>query len=383
MVKTLKRESLVRRERRALENLGDGGPRLSEPQRERPETGVCLQGKGPKGRNNTAQGSALGIAAPNRPALKGRNTLLLLRSLTFCLSFIIVHPARAEDAALPAGAFRNRVQPVLAKLGCSSGACHGAAAGQNGFKLSLRGYDDEGDYLALTRHALGRRIIPSDPGRSLMLLKPTGAIPHKGGKKFEVDSEEYRILSEWIAAGVPGPKPEDPRIERIDLSPDHIVLAPNTNQQLTVRARFNDGHAEDVTRWVKYSSANASVATVEDSGNVQVMGHGEGAITAWYLSRIAIGTITVPYTNKVAEEVFTKAARRNFIDELALEKLQSLILPPSPRASDEEFLRRAFIDTIGTLPTAQEARDLLAAPGLRRDELIESLLKRPEFVDYW
>jgi len=284
---------------------------------------------------------------------------------------------------MPAGVFRNRVQPVLAKLGCSSGACHGAAAGQNGFKLSLRGYDDEGDYLALTRHALGRRIIPSDPGRSLMLLKPTGAVAHKGGKKFEVDSEEYRILSEWIAGGAPGPKPEDPRIERIDLSPDHVILSPNTNQQLTVRARFNDGHTEDVTRWVKYSSANASVATVEDSGKVQVMGHGEGAITAWYLSRIAIGTITVPYTNKVAEEVFTKAARRNFIDGLALEKLQSLNLPPSTRASDEEFFRRAFIDTIGTLPTAQEARDFLAPPGLRRDELIESLLKRPEFVDYW
>src|SRR6266849_330960 len=112
--------------------------------------------------------------------------------------------------------FRNHVQPVLAKAGCSSGACHGAAAGQNGFKLSLRGYDDDADFLALTRNALGRRIIPSDPGRSLMLLKPTGAVPHKGGKKFDTDSLEYRILSEWIAAGTPGPKKDDPRIERIE-----------------------------------------------------------------------------------------------------------------------------------------------------------------------
>ena len=99
--------------------------------------------------------------------------------------------------------FRNHVQPVLAKNGCSAGACHGAAAGQNGFKLSLRGYDDQGDFLTLTRGAVGRRVIPSDPGRSLMLLKPTGAVPHKGGKKFEVDSPDYRILSEWIASGTP------------------------------------------------------------------------------------------------------------------------------------------------------------------------------------
>src|SRR5437667_6548077 len=138
--------------------------------------------------------------------------------------------------------FRNHVQPVLAKFGCSSGACHGAAAGQNGFKLSLRGYDDEGDYLALTRQALGRRIIPSDPGRSLLLLKPTGAIPHKGGKRFEVDSPEYRVLAEWIASGAPGPRKDDPRIERIEFLPDHVVLRPATTQQFTVRAHFNDGH---------------------------------------------------------------------------------------------------------------------------------------------
>src|SRR5580765_5483378 len=112
----------------------------------------------------------------------------------FAVQFILTLCAFAlhAETALPPGTFRNHVQPILAKMGCSSGACHGAAAGQNGFKLSLRGYDNEGDYLALTRHALGRRIIPSDPGRSLMLLKPTGAVPHKGGKRFEVDSDEYR-----------------------------------------------------------------------------------------------------------------------------------------------------------------------------------------------
>src|SRR6266571_7475738 len=195
--------------------------------------------------------------------------------------------------------FRNHVQPVLAKNGCSAGACHGAAAGQNGFKLSLRGFDDEGDFLTLTRSALGRRVVPSDPGRSLMLLKPTTTVPHKGGKRFEVNSQDYRVLADWIAAGTPGPKPEDPRIVRIEVLPAHVLLEPNASEQLSVRAHFNDGHTEDVTRWAKYSSANETVSQVDDAGQVKIVGFGEGAITAWYLSRIDIATVTVPYTNKV------------------------------------------------------------------------------------
>ncbi|MBM3835780.1 MAG: DUF1553 domain-containing protein [Verrucomicrobia bacterium] len=280
--------------------------------------------------------------------------------------------------------FPNNVQPILAKFGCSSGACHGAAAGQNGFRLSLRGYDDEGDYATLTRHALGRRIVPSDPGRSLMLLKPTGAVPHKGGKKFETDSVEYRVLAEWIAAGTPGPRQDEPRIVRIEVLPEHVILKPSANQQLLVRAYFTDGHSEDVTRWVKYTDSNSSVTQVDESGKVKVLGHGEGAITAWYLSRIAIATVSVPYENQVAREVFASAKRRNFIDDLVLEKLESLNLPPSGASTDSEFLRRAFLDTIGVLPTAQEARDFLSDKSAgKRDRLIEALLKRPEFVDYW
>src|SRR6266571_6852123 len=142
-------------------------------------------------------------------------------------SLLLALPGRTTESITSTNiTFRNHVQPVLAKFGCSSGACHGAAAGQNGFKLSLRGYDDEGDYLTLTRQALGRRIVPSDPGRSLFLLKPSGAVPHKGGKKFDTDSLEYRILSEWIASGTPGPKNEDPRIEKSEILPEQAVLQP-------------------------------------------------------------------------------------------------------------------------------------------------------------
>ncbi|MGI8966375.1 MAG: DUF1549 domain-containing protein, partial [Limisphaerales bacterium] len=156
------------------------------------------------------------------------------------------------------------------------------------------------------------------------------------------------------------------------------------NQQLIVRAHFNDGHTEDVSHWAKYNAANAAVTQVDDAGNVKVIGNGEGAITAWYLSRIAIATVTSPFTNKIPAQIFAKAKTRNFIDEMVLEKLQSLRLPPSPKSGDAEFIRRVYLDTIGVLPTMQETQNFLADKSSRkRDALIEKLLQRPEFVDYW
>lgn len=280
--------------------------------------------------------------------------------------------------------FRNHVESVLAKAGCNSGACHGAQAGKNGFRLSLRGYDPDGDFQTITRQARGRRIVPSDPGRSLLLTKPTAAVPHKGGLRFRVGSPEYRVLAEWIAAGTPPPQTDDPRLDRLEILPAASVLRPDMRQQLIVLAHFNDGHTEDVTRWVKYTSTNESVAQVGETGEVRLMGHGEGAITAWYLSRVVIATITAPFPTPVVADVFAKAVRRNQIDDLVLAKLAALNIPPSPRAGDAEFLRRAHLDTIGVLPTPEETRSYLADTSAdKRDRLIESLLKRPEFVDYW
>jgi hypothetical protein len=292
--------------------------------------------------------------------------------------------------------FRNHVESVLAKTGCSSGACHGAQAGKAGFKLSLRGYDPEGDYSTITRQARGRRIVPSDPGRSLLLTKPSGAVSHKGGVRFQPNSREYQVLSEWIAAGTPEPQATDARLERLEILPAGVVLKPNQRQQFVVLAHFSDGHREDVTAWAKYTSTNESVAQVNDVaqtdvgqaggeiGEVKIVGYGEGAISAWYLSKVAIATVTSPFAKAVPAEVFAKAERRNFIDELVLEKLESLNIPPSPPATDAEFIRRAFVDTIGVLPTADETRAFLAdASPDKRDKLIERLLARPEFVDYW
>ena len=287
-----------------------------------------------------------------------------------------------DDAYL--WSFRNHVQSVLSKTGCNGGACHGAAAGKNGFKLSLRGYDPEGDFFSITRQSRGRRVVPNDPGRSLVLTKPTGAIPHKGGVRFAEDSHEYRVVSEWIAQGLKAPAENDARIERLEILPEASRLKSGTEQPMIVRAHFSDGRTEDVTRWAKYTSTNHTVCSVEDRGLVKVIGSGEGSIVAWYLAQNATATVTVPYSLPVAAEAFTTAKRANFIDDLVIEKLATLNMPPSPKSGDSEFLRRVFLDTIGVLPTVEEVKSFLSdAETAKRDRLIEQLLSRPEFVDYW
>lgn len=290
----------------------------------------------------------------------------------------------ASLLAADAPSFRNQIQPILVRTGCSVGACHGAFAGQGGFRLSLRGYDDEGDHISITRSAQGRRITLEDPARSLLLLKATKAVPHKGGERFSPDSPEYKILAEWIAAGAPGPQANDARVVRIEVSPTHAVLQPKQTVALKVTAFFNDGRQEDVTRWAKYTAGNTSVAAADDNGVVKVVGHGEGTVTAWFLSQLTIATVTAPYVQPVKADAFASFTPRNFIDERVLEKLRELNLPPSPRSTDAEFIRRAYLDTIGVLPTPEETRTFLAeqTPG-KRDHLIDALLARPEFVDFW
>jgi hypothetical protein len=283
-----------------------------------------------------------------------------------------------------APSFRNEVQPILTRFGCNMGACHGAAAGQGGFRLSLRGFDDEGDYLSVTRSAMGRRINGDDPARSLLLLKAIKTVPHKGDKRFEMDSEAYQTLVNWIAHGAPGPKKEDVRLVSLEVSPKQVLSKPGSQQQLKVLAKFSDGRNEDVTRWAKFNAVNASVATVDDQGLVKVTGSGEGTVSAWYLSRLDIAIVSVPQEGAADETLFAQLKPRNFVDELVLEKLRGLNIPPSQRCTDGEFIRRAHLDTIGVLPTAEETRAFLAdTQPNKRDRLIESLLKRPEFVDYW
>ncbi|MCB1210973.1 MAG: DUF1549 domain-containing protein, partial [Verrucomicrobiales bacterium] len=298
-----------------------------------------------------------------------------------CIFFALMG---ATSASAAAPSFRNTIQPILTRYGCAMGACHGAAAGQGGFKLSLRGFDDDGDWLSITRSANGRRLTMEDPARSLFLLKATKLVPHKGDKRFEVGSPEFNAIADWIAAGAPGPKADDPRIVSLSVAQPHLVTKSGTVLQLKVTAKFSDGHSEDVTRWSKFNATNASVATVDDNGLIKTTGTGEGSVSAWYLSQLAITTVTVPNPDHIDEAEFAVLKPRNFIDELTLKKLRELNIPPSEGAEDYEFLRRAFLDTLGMLPTAEETRAFIADKGAdKRDRVIDSLLQRPEFIDYW
>jgi hypothetical protein len=280
--------------------------------------------------------------------------------------------------------FRNHVIPVMTKMGCNQGACHGALAGKNGFKLTLRGYAPEVDYDTLTRQSVGRRVSLAEPAASLILLKPSFGIPHGGGKRFAKDSLEYRIIEEWIAARAPAPTDHDPTVRNLEVFPALAVLAPNAEQQLSVRATFSDGHTEDVTRWVRFASANEGVASVDDWGRVKMNGSGEAAVTLTYLSRVLNARLTVPFANTVSDAAYAQFPRRNFIDDLVIAKLQSLRLAPSKLADDSTYIRRAYLDAAGILPTSEEVETFLASSDShKREKLIDQLLARDEFVDYW
>ncbi len=292
---------------------------------------------------------------------------------------------KVQNTKRPHGiSFANQVVPILTKLGCNSGACHGALAGKGGLKLSLRGYDPEADHFVLTRQANARRVNRQEPSLSLFLLKPTLALPHGGGMKLDVKSPEFIVLANWIANGTPGVSAQDVKLTRIEAFPPNAMLAPKDTLQIIVRAWYSDGHSEDVTRLAKFSSTEDLVAGVDEVGSVKITGHGEAAVVVLFGSRVALVRIASPFANDVDPKVFASARRNNFIDELVLKKLESLKIPPSPECTDTEFIRRAYLDAIGVLPTPDDVRKFTEDKRAdRRAKLIDALLARPEYVDYW
>lgn len=279
--------------------------------------------------------------------------------------------------------FRNHVQAVLTRNGCNSGACHGALAGKGGLKLSLRGYDPDADHFVLTRQAQGRRLDPGQPANSLLLLKPTMAQRHGGGEKLSPASYDYRAVVEWIAQGATAPKSDDPRVDQLEMLVPKARLAVGAKLRVLVRAVYSDGTVADVTRWAKFVSSDEQVALVDSDGNATIQGHGESALTALFGNAVATMRVTVPFKTEVHPEAYL-AAQVNEVDKLVLAKLRTVNLPPSPPCDDATFIRRLFLDTLGILPTPEEVAAFVKDPDpKRRAKLIDAVLARPEFVDYW
>ena len=305
-----------------------------------------------------------------------------MRTLAFLSLLTLVTSVVASDRPR---SFRHDVLPVLSKAGCNSGGCHGALAGKGGFRLSLNAYDPATDYYNITRENRGRRIEYADPARSLFVIKPTAAVRHKGGKILHEDSDDYKLLIEWIQQGAPAPSTDDTELNRIELSPALSQLKKGDTQSLTVHAFFSDGTKRDVTRWARFTSTDATVVEVDEAtGFAKVIGYGEGAISVWYSGQIALARITSPWPSVIPDEVFARTPKRNIIDKRVIEQLQRLNLKPSNPSSDSEFIRRVYLDVVGMLPTPEETMVFLAdTSDTKRDDLIEKLLAQPEFVDYW
>ncbi|HEX3147299.1 MAG TPA: DUF1549 domain-containing protein [Gemmataceae bacterium] len=272
--------------------------------------------------------------------------------------------------------------PILTRQGCNQGSCHGKGAGQNGFRLSLRGYAPDMDYRWITREFNGRRIEGATPESSLFLRKPVGDAPHEGGKVFSRESREYEVLLEWLKAGASGPRADDAKLLKLELASGPRVLKKGDQQQLQAIGEFSDGSRRDVTWLTKIESNDAGVVAVTLDGHVTARRNGETAIRASFQTEVAVAVMAVPFDTSVDPARF--AVKNNFIDEHAFAKLAALHIEPSELCTDEEFIRRAFLDAAGTLPTADEVRAFLAdSASNKRAKLIDQILERSEFVDYW
>src|ERR1035437_4994708 len=283
---------------------------------------------------------------------------------------VTVKGSRTQSAA-----FVTEVRPLLSKLGCNTAQCHGAARGKGGLRLSLFGGDAEADFEALTKAGGGRRINRTDPRDSLVYLKATGGLGHPGTK---AGTREADILLTWLNGGAPWSNRENAQIADLKLYPDERQFAKGQTQRLLVTAIFSDGQVRDVTADAGYHSSNPKIASVSAEGLVRAEDAGDAAIVVTYQRKAAVLRLAIP---QPGPKPFPKLAANNRIDELVYNKLKAMGVPPSPLATDEAFLRRVYLDAIGILPTAEEARAFLAKPD--RAKLIDSLLGREEYNDFW
>jgi hypothetical protein len=279
--------------------------------------------------------------------------------------------------------FENDIESLLSRFGCNSSGCHGKAEGQNGFKLSVFGFDPVADHAALTKEDRGRRVFLAAPEQSLILKKISGGIPHGGGVRIRKGAEDYETIRAWIAAGTPFGTTTDPKVTSLRVEPTERVLAMGGEQKLRTIAVYSDGHEADVTGYAKFQSNNEGLATVTAEGMVRAgQAPGDVAIMASYMNAVDTFRALVPRVERI--NPYPAQPENNFIDGLVFAKLKKLHILPSDPASDAEYLRRVYLDVIGTLPTPAEARRFLADKRAdRRVRLVDELLERPEFADYW
>jgi hypothetical protein len=323
-----------------------------------------------------AEISASGLVSSTRD---GEAVLLIWRGSQRTTVHVQVKHSRTRRPV----SFRNDVMPLLSRAGCNMGACHGNASGKGGFKLSLRGDDPAHDFRAMTREALGRRISTGQPEDSLVLLKPTGQVPHEGGKRFAAGSAEARTLRDWIAAGANDDELSAPRLQSLRVSPsERICSSSDRAAQLIVTARFEDGTTRDVTRQAAFDVNDPTLGEVTPAGIVRVKAPCELAVSVRYkngrgVSRLAFLADRPGYTWRGPAEL-------NVVDIHVFAKLRVLKIQPASPATDPVFLRRAYLDALGRLPSPDETRGFLADrdPG-KRSKLIDRLLDRPEFADFW
>ena len=279
--------------------------------------------------------------------------------------------------------FQYATLPVLSKQNCNSGACHGSPSGKGGFRLSLRAYDPVFDAETLVREAFNRRVNLLEPGDSLLLRKPTMEVAHGGGKRLRRGAPDYALLRSWIEQGCQTDPADAPVCVKLEVYPaQRTIKRPAFEQQLVAIGHFSDGTRRDVTALTTFSSSEEAVASVDANGLVKGASRGGVAILARYLDRVE--TASLLFLEDVPGFVWSNPPAANYVDEHVLAKLRQLQIAPSELCRDEEFLRRVFLDVIGSLPTPNEARSFLADPDpQKRSKLIDALLERPEFAEFW
>jgi len=310
-----------------------------------------------------------------RPAANGKGTITaLFEGQTATLPIEI-----KEFETLRKINFANEIVPIFTKYGCNGGGCHGKSGGQNGFRLSLLGFEPTEDYEWIVYEGKGRRIFPAAPEHSLLLQKAINEKPHGGGARMQKDTLDYQTVYNWISQGLPYGSPEDPTLQKIVVFPQERIMDMKSDQQLVVTAVYSDGSTRDVSRASVYEVNEKEVAEVSENGHVTTFEQpGDAAVMVRYQDKVAVFRSTVPLGAPV-EDLPTP---RNYIDKHVFAKLQKVGMPPSPNATDATFIRRVTIDIAGRLPTLEEAQTFLDDKSAdKRDKLIDRLLDSPEYAD--